>query len=140
MALPAVIGLAASAISGLVVAGGLAFAWNEWVDNPHVRELLTVELTAQFEVAAANALAAEQLRQFEIGERATNQFILEQREDAAWRAAREELHQQEIADYEQELAAAGRKCALTDRDIDFIDGLLTQPNGPTARRRGPREG
>lgn len=121
----------------LPAATALAFlAWNSFVENPDIERKAVAVAVA----AAAEAKAAEQLRQFEIGEWAANEFVLEQREDAVWQAAREELTRKEIAEYEQLLAAAASKCGLTQRDLDFVVGVRAQPTGPAARRRGPGEG
>lgn len=116
----------------LPAATALVFlAWNSFIENPGLER----KAVAMAIAAAAEATAAEQLRQFEIGERAANQFILKSREDAAWQAAREEVTRREIEDYEKQLAAAERSCALDQRDLDFLGGVRQQP-GAEGRRDG----
>jgi len=126
--------LAAAAIAAAVAGSSLTatawWAYDTYVDDPRVAELERERLTREFEAAAAAAMAAEQLRQFKIGERAYQQFYLEQREDDAWSAAARNLFGMELADYERRLAEAGGACSLSQLDIDYLDGRLVQPGAP----------
>lgn len=123
-------------VAGLGGGGLLFHAYNVFVDNPAIVKIEQERAAAIAEAAAAKATREEQLRQFQIAERAANAFYEKQLEDAAFEAAREELYRQEIEDYERELAALNRSFALTQRDLDFLDGRLVQPGGPAARGGG----
>lgn len=119
---------------GLV--GGLSWVWTSVVTIPHEREKVTLELTADFERIAAAAKAAADLKTFQAIERATNHYIAQMQEEAAWSAARDELIRRETKEYERRIAEAGREaCVLDDLDLDYLDGLLAQPTGPTSRGR-----
>ncbi len=109
-------------MAAVVVAGLLAY--NEFIENPHIRELQKVEdelaCTVRTASAAEGARAAEAARQRKANDNAQE----------AWRAAlaeRDRLHQmaqdkleQEIAINEEALAAAGRSCGLDQSDIDWV--------------------
>ncbi len=118
----------------LVALLGGGWLYDEFVDDPHVRQLVTVELTSQFEQAAAEAKAAAELKLFRAVEAASNNYIEQMTEDRAWAAARDELTRAEIERYESELAAAGGGvCLLDQHDLDFLDGVRGQPGATGGR-------
>lgn len=123
------IGLAGG--SGLT--GAMAWAFNEWIDNPHVREL-----AAQKERDAAAIRVMDAARRAEAAERARQQAVLEDAiagyqaaldaSDAARRTI-ETAREQERAEYEQRLRDAGLSDLVTDDDFDW----LRRPYGPPRR-------
>lgn len=123
---------------GSALIGGGAWLWNEWIDNPHVRDLVRVEeraaCTIRTMAAADAAEAAERTLQEQAGRAAL---------DAYQRAAeaRERLQievqdklEQEIADNEALLAAQGRSCLLDPADVRWLRGERNAAD-PTAGGR-----
>lgn len=122
-------GALAAAVAGGAMTSGVMWAYDTYIDDPAVVADERARLTAEFTVQASSALAAEQLRQFQISERVYRDYYAAQQEDAAWQAAAIELDAKERADYEQRLSAAKREaCSLDQLDLDYIDGRLVQPN------------
>lgn len=123
-------------VGGAALSGGLGWAWTTFVTVPSVEQRVTLELTAEFERIAAAAKAAADLRTFKAIEAATNHYVAQQQEDAAWRQALDELTRLETTEYERQLATARREaCSLDQLDLDYLDGRILQPSGPTARGR-----
>lgn len=118
---PALVGL-------LSAGGGVGAGWwaHGFIFDTFTRPAIVREQEAicleRVTAAAEKAKLAEQLRQFRIGERVTNDFLAKEREDAAWAAARVQVIQQEIDNYESQLAT-DHACALDQRDLDFLGGL-----------------
>jgi hypothetical protein len=120
-----------------VLSGGLSWAWAKFVTVPGVEQRVTLELTAEFERLAAAAKAAADLKTFKAIEAATNHYIAQQQEDAAWREAQDELTRRETTEYERRISVARRSaCSLDQLDLDYLDGRVMQPTGPTARGGG----
>lgn len=91
---------------------------------------------AATEKAAADAVAAEQLRQFRIGERATQSYIEQAQLAADDAQARIDVLEMEIKDYEKHVDAGdGGMCALDAAALDLL-GLQPEPAEPD--RRGGR--
>ena len=76
-------------------------------------------------VIGPRATAAEQLRQFQIGETAFQQAYLQDQEDRAWHQAQVDQLEAEIRDYEQQRGKEGRACPLDDRDLVFLGAPRT---------------
>lgn len=103
---------------------GAAWLWNEWVDNPHVRELVRVEeraaCTIRTQEAAEAAEKAERARQVAAGALALKEY--RERAEARQRLQAEVQDQleAEIAENEARLAAAGRSCLADQSDIEWL--------------------
>ena len=133
--LPAIGILVIGLVGGGGVVGAAQWAWLHLVHDPALRRAATAELTARVQQAAAQATAAEQLRQFKAGELATQQYLEDKAaSDAAHRAEIDALNQ-EIDQYERDKASSGTACRLTQRDIDFLDGRMR--HGPSSAQGGP---
>lgn len=111
---------------GTAVSGAAFWAWNTFIENPRIVavERATAELQCQVRTAAAAKAAedAERARQDAASEAAIKAFL--EAADERQRA-QDELQQkmeQEIADYEQQLATDGRACLLDDADLGFLRG------------------
>ncbi len=112
--------LAAAALSGAVASFGLYAAYDTFIDDPGIVAVERAKCAAEVEAAAAQARAAEQARQFRIGEQAFQQAYLQDQEDRAWHDAQVDQLEAEIRDYEQSRGAEGRACPLDDRDLVFL--------------------
>ena len=127
----------AATVSGALV-GGTA-GWfargvvTDRIEIPRIIEQQDRLCEAATEKAAADAVAAEQLRQFQISERVTQRFIdqsLAAEDDA--QALRDAL-EMEIEAYEQRLDAAEHGvCALDDAALDLI-GVQPLQDSPGGR-------
>jgi biopolymer transport protein ExbB/TolQ len=111
---------------GSILSGAAFWAWNTFVENPQIVavERATAELQCQVRTleAAKAAEAAERARQDAASEAAIKAYL--EAADERQRA-QDELQQkmeQEIADYEQQLASNGRACLLDDADLGFLRG------------------
>ncbi|WP_297105108.1 hypothetical protein [uncultured Devosia sp.] len=131
------IGLVAAALAGSLVAGSAAWFGRGLVAD-HIQIPAIIEeqdrlCEAATEKAAADAVAAEQLRQFKIAERVTQRFIDESQTAADDAQALRDALELEIDAYEQRLDAAGESvCALDAAALDLI-GVHTQPDRPGGR-------
>jgi hypothetical protein len=118
---------------GSTLVGAGAWAFNEWIDNPHVHALAT-----QKERDAATIRVMDAANRAEVAERARQRAVLDtavaayeaalDAGDVARRAA-ETARDQERADYEQKLRDAGLSDLVTDGDFDW----LRRPHGPARR-------
>ena len=132
------IGLMAAALSGALVGGGVGWFGRglvvDHIEIPRIIEQQDRLCEAATEKVAADAIAAEQLRQFRIAERVTQQFIDESQAAADDAQAKQDVLELEIADYEQRLDAAdGGVCALDDAALDLIGVHRQQPDRPGGR-------
>ncbi len=114
--------LAMLASGGLSIGG--AWLWNEFIDNPHVRELVRVEeraaCTIRTQAAARAAEAAERARQVAAGAKALKEY--RERAEARQRLQAEvqDKLEAEIAENEARLAAAGRSCLADRDDVEWV--------------------
>lgn len=102
------------------IAGFLQHVRYEWVVIPRELAVQKAALEADYQRRVAEAIAAEQLRQFKILERMTAEWQKALEEELAWRDAKVELLEQEIADYET--AEGDTACRLDQGDVDFLLG------------------
>lgn len=116
--------------AGAVVAG-LFLTWNGWIDNPRVAREATASCIARVETAALQAQLAEERRRRAAATAALELYRRQADADAAAAEARAADLQKEISDYERKLADAGRGCALSPDDLDWL-----LDNGRKARRGG----
>lgn len=111
---------------GSTVLGAAAWLWNDFVDNPHVRELVRVEERAACQLRtleAANAAeAAERARQQAIGRDALAAYRDAAAAHAALAQQAQDQLEAEIAKNEQDLVAQGRSCLLNDDDVVRLRG------------------
>lgn len=114
--------------TGLV--GAAAWAFNEWIDNPHVRELAAQKERDACIIrtmdAANRAEDAERDRQLAVIEDTINAYEAALDLGDVARRAAETARDQERADYEQKLRDAGLGDVLTDSDFEWL-----------RRQRGP---
>lgn len=83
---------------------------------------------------AAEAVAAEQLRQFRIGEAAFDRFTTQSQAAADDAQAKQDLLELELERYAQRARDAGRVCALDDADLNLIGVRpAAQPDRPGGR-------
>lgn len=116
-----ILGAAPGAVAGWMARGIV-------VDHIEIPRVIThqVELcTARVEKAAADAVAAEQLRRFKAGELATEQFIREAQAATDDRAAERDVLEMEIERYVQRMAdrdggAPDNGCSITVDDLDLL--------------------
>lgn len=101
--------------------GGLQELRYRWLVIPAELRLQQATLEAEYQRRVAEAIAAEQLRQFKILERMQADWQHALEEELAWRDAKVELLEQEIADYET--AEGDSACRLDQGDVDFLLGL-----------------
>lgn len=122
---PLLFALGAGALA--LVSGGGAWAARGWVfdtfERPAIVKAEQAQCATRVEAAATAAKAAEQLRQFRIGEQAYQQSAERDAEDKAWADARLAQLQRENEDYARERRKAGRICDLTRGDIDYVVGV-----------------
>jgi len=118
---------------GSSLMGAGAWAFNEWIDNPHVREL-----AAQKERDAAAIRVMDAANRAEAAERTRQRAVLDDAikayeaaldaGDLARRSA-ETARDQERADYEKQLRDAGLSDVVTDSDFVW----LRRPYGTAGR-------
>lgn len=83
---------------------------------------------------AAEAVAAEQLRQFRIGEAAFDRFTTQSQAAADDAQAKHDLLELELERYAQRARDTGRVCALDDADLNLIGvHAHDQPDRPGGR-------
>jgi hypothetical protein len=116
-----------SIVAGLVVAGlAGAAGWltrGVVVDRIEIPRVIKqqAEICEQVtERRAAEAVAAEQLRQFKIGEAASDRFEQESRAAADDAQAKQDMLELELERYAQHARDTGRICALDDADLQLI--------------------
>lgn len=115
--------LLAMLASGALSLGG-AWLWNDWVDNPHVRDLVRVEeraaCTIRTQEAAAAAEDAERRRQQAAGAKALDDYRKQAEARLRLHAEVQDQLEAEIAENEARLAAAGRSCLADQSDVDWL--------------------
>lgn len=134
---PTGVGLIVAALTGALVAGSAGWFGRglvvDHIEIPRIIEEQDRLCEAATEKAAADAVAAEQLRQFRISERVTQRFIDESQAAADDAQALRDALELEIDAYEQRLDAAGEGfCALDAAALDLI-GVQPQPDRPGGR-------
>lgn len=111
-------------VLGLMGGTGLTLGatklWNDWVDNPSIIRTERAVCTAEVAAAAAKATRDEQLRQFRMGEAATNEFIKETQAAADDAVAQRDLQEMEIEQYEKRIATTDRQCGLDSDDLRLL--------------------
>jgi hypothetical protein len=106
----------------LAIVGAAALWWQ--IDKSSavrvaVKDAL-VDFVAAEEIAARDATNAELARQIEAGRVAHDMLIERITELKVANAAADERREQDIQDYEAKLAAEGRRCNLSDADIEWL--------------------
>lgn len=99
------------------------------IEIPRVIEQQIAACTATTAAIAAIAVSNEQLRQFKIGERATQVFIEKSQAAADDAQAERDLLELEIEHYAQRVRESGRVCALDADDLDLL-GVRDKRNSP----------
>ena len=132
----------ALAIAGAAI-GGLAAASLGWLARGVVVDRIEIPRVIEQQAAiceqvtqrhAAEAVAAEQLRQFKIGEATWERFDRESRAAADDAQAQLDVLEMELERYAQRARDTGRVCALDDADLDLIGVRKTaEPAGPGGR-------
>ena len=109
---------------GGTLASAAAWAFNEWIDNPHVRELAVQKERDACVIrtmdAASRAEDAEQARQRAVLDDAIAAYEAALDMGNAARRAAETARDQERADYEQKLRDAGITDVVTDSDFEWL--------------------
>jgi hypothetical protein len=132
------IGMVLAAISGAVIAGPACWLARGLVVD-HIEIPRVIEQQAEIckqvtERHAADAIAAEQLRQFKIGEVAWDRFDRESRAAADDAQAKLDVLELELESYAQRARNAGRVCALDDAALELIGVRKTaEPAGSSGR-------
>lgn len=101
----------------------LAVGWWQLDKHSAVRRAVDEALTeavAGAKIAALEAQLAERNRQLEAGRKAAEGFAELLRQAQLREEQQAAIDAKEDADYESELAAAGRRCALDDADLDWL--------------------
>lgn len=106
----------------------------EWIEKPALVHQQQELCTAEVEKAAAEARAAEQLRQFRAAELATEQFIRQSESAADDRQAEMDVLQLEVERYAQLLSDRGRVCPLDRDDLTFLGVQPVEPGPPGGGR------
>lgn len=133
------IGTALMAIAvGAVAASGGWLARGVVVDRIEIPRVVEqqAEICRQVtERHAAEAVAAEQLRQFKIGEASWARFQEASRVAADDAQAKQDVLEMELERYAQAARDAGRVCALDNADLDLIGvrDHLAKPDRPSGR-------
>ena len=126
------IGIIFGALSAVVVAAPAGWFAYDIIAKPGIiREQQTI-CEATVRTAAAEAVAAEQLRRFRAGEAATEQFIKDSQAAADDAQAEHDLLELEIERYAQRVQDNGRVCALDADDLGLL-GLHPEPGGTGGR-------
>lgn len=128
----------AAAVAGALVAAPAGwFARGlvaDFIEMPAVIERLDQQCELVTERAAADAVAAEQLRQFKISERVTQRFIDQSRMAADDARARQDVLEMEIEHYAQRvISRGGGICAL---DADALELIGVRPPAEPDHRSG----
>lgn len=124
------IGPVAALVLGVSGGGALSWAgfwaWNNFVDNPRLVAVTkaTAELECRIRVqeAADAAEKAERDRQEKASEAAIRAFLEAADERQRAQEALQEQLEQEISDYEKQLAAEGRQCLTDGADVEWLRG------------------
>lgn len=110
------------AVAGAVIAGMLAY--NHWVENPGVAQLAKAHEAhaCSIRTAAAEhrARQAAEAHYKAVGEAALKEFRkTSEARDSLYRQVQSQL-EEDIANYEQTLEAAGRSCKLDRSDFEWL--------------------
>lgn len=131
--LPAAIA-AIPAFAGGWFAHGVKF---DWIDRPAIIREATAQANNACTIrtldAANRAEQAERQRQRQINADVVRVYEQALRASEAENAAIDQQRTQEIADYEKELAEAGRNCPIGDRDLEWLL-RNNQPANPATSR------
>ncbi|MCR6672217.1 hypothetical protein [Devosia ginsengisoli] len=128
--------LAALAVAGVAgTAGWLARGLVvDRIEIPRVIEQQAEICEQVAERHAAEAVTAEQLRQFKIGEAAWDRFNQQSQAAADDAQAKQDVLELELERYAQRARDAGRVCALDDADLELIGvRQAAEPAGPGGR-------
>lgn len=124
-----------------LLGGGLLAGVQElryrWFVIPHELAVQRATIEAEYARRLAEAIAAEQLRQFKIIERMQAEWQAALEEELAWRDAKVDLLEDEIKEYEN--AEGDTACRLDQGDVDFLLGLAglgRELRPPVAARTG----
>jgi hypothetical protein len=112
--------------AGAVVAVVL-LVWNARIDNPRVAREATAGCLSTVETAALKAQIDLERQRRAAPERALAGYRRLAADDAAAAEAEAEDLQKRIADYEKQLADAGRGCRLDDADLDWLHDNRRKP-------------
>jgi hypothetical protein len=111
---------------GSLLIGGLGVAYNIFIDNPHVVAITKATAEAECRIrvleAADAAEKAERERQQAASEAAITAYLKAAEERQRAQEALQDQLEQEIADYEAQLAADGRQCLTDDADVVWLRG------------------
>ena len=109
------------------------------IEIPRIIEQQVEICTETTTAVAAKATRDEQLRQFQIGERATQTFIEQSASAADDAQAERDLLELEIENYAQRVRENGRLCALDAGDLELL-GLRGEQGGTLSggSGEGPR--
>ena len=117
-----VIGLA----GGSTIIGAGAWLFNEFIDNPHVRELVRVEERAACTIRTMEAANAaedrERARQDAAGKIAIDAYRKAAELRERLQAAVQQTLEEEIANNEKLLVEQGRSCLATGDDVRWLRG------------------
>lgn len=124
-----IVGAVAAALTGSTIGWWARGAVTEHIEIPRIIEQQAELCSAATEKAAAEAIAAEQLRQFRIGERATQQFYEQSKTAAEDAQALRDVLEMEIEAYAQRVRENGGFCVLDDDALDLLGVRLdNQPH------------
>lgn len=101
----------------------IALTWWHFDKTSSVRQAVDKavdQYTNVTELAAANARIEELERQRLAGDAAQAWLQLQLAAQNVAEAVTDKLREQETADYENKLVAAGRRCTLDDYDLDWV--------------------
>lgn len=87
------------------------------------------------DAAAARATQAERDRQFQIGEEAWRAAERQRGDDEAFHEAQLRLLRERIREYAQRCTEGSCGRALSELDVQFLDGVPGQQDGPAGGRR-----
>ena len=131
----ALFGLGGSFTAGAVVWKFKDF-WFTTFSEPAIRRDQRAIDVAEFERIAEEARRARELEYFKLVDRLATEFYEQQQMAEDWHQAKVDLLEDRIREYEQDLTDDGA-CGLTQRDLDFLGGVLAQQ---AALRRGSGQG
>jgi hypothetical protein len=117
---PAIALLVLPLLGGGLLAGVQELRYR-WFVIPQELRVQRAAIEAEYAQRVAEAVAAERLRQFRMVEKLMADFEARLDEEMAWRDAKIELQEQEIADYET--SEGETACRLDQGDVDFLLGL-----------------
>ncbi len=111
---------------GGALSGAAFWAWNTLIDNPQLIAITKATADAECRIrvleAADAAEKAERARQDAASQAAIEAYLDEAAEREKLAADERDRLEQEIADYEQQLAAGRRQCLTDHADVQFLRG------------------